>query len=134
MSVAVIKQLCRRIERRLGGGKYAAPLAGVTAGVWSNYVSEDHPDTTIPMHRLLMVANAEELALFGEVMTGQFAGAEADLPTEAAELVEGAAALMAVIRRAGRDKVYSETEKRRIRAMAIELLPELQDIIKAVES
>lgn len=132
MSVPVIKQLCRQIERRLGGGKYAAQLAGVSPGVWSGYVSDEHPDKTIPLGRLLDVANARELSLIADLLTGSAGPSDADLQDEAADLVEGAAALMATIRKAGRDRIYTPAEKRAIRAEAAALLPELQDILQAV--
>lgn len=60
MTVAVIKAITRRIRLRYGSTELAAQACGVPKSVWSGYENADHPDKTIPIGRLLAVAEADE--------------------------------------------------------------------------
>lgn len=133
MSVPVIKALCRRIEARLGGGKYAALAANVTPGVWSNYVSDEHPDTTIPFHRLLVVADAQEKAAFAELLTGEDAGAIESLLTESLEASEATVELQRAVREATADGDLTEAERRRLLPLAMKARAEVDDVIRGLD-
>lgn len=97
----LIKALCRRIEERYGSGKAAAFAANVSAGVWSQYCSDDHPDTTIPFHRIRYVANASERAAFAALLLDGDEPAPGSLRDETAEATEAAARLQGEARQAG---------------------------------
>ena len=133
MSVPVIKALCRRIEQRLGNGRLAAAAAGVSAGVWSGYCSDDHADITIPLHRLMTIASAQERAAFADLLRGGEGRQLSDLLTEAAETVEEAAELQALVREAIRDGALSPNEKKRIRAKALGVKAQAEDVIRVVD-
>lgn len=97
----LVKALCRRIEARYGSGKAAAFAANVSAGVWSQYCSDDHPDITISFGRIRLVANASERAAFAALLLDVDEGPVGALSTEVAEATEAAALLQGEARRAG---------------------------------
>lgn len=97
----LVKALCRRIEERYGSGKAAAFAANVSAGVWSQYCSDDHPDITISFGRIRQVANASERAAFAALLLDGDEGPPGALATEVAEATEAAALLQGEARRAG---------------------------------
>lgn len=130
----VIKSICRRIEDRFGSGKAAAMAAGVTAGVWSNYVSDDHPDTTIPFHRVFFVANASERAQLAALLIGEDAPPPRSLLTEASETVEAAADMHRAARLATEDGKITRLEGRVIRAKAVAVQAEAADVIRAIDA
>jgi hypothetical protein len=97
----LIKALCRRIEARYGSGKAAAFAANVSPGVWSQYCSDDHPDTTIGFHRIRLVANASERAAFAALLLDGDEPAPGSLATETSEATEAAALFQSEARQAG---------------------------------
>lgn len=132
MNALVVKALCRRIEARYGSNRAAAIAAGVSGGVWSNYCSDDHPDTTIPFHRLMTMANAAERQAFADLLTGEDVPTPADLMSEAYETTESAAELQRITRQASLDGKITPLERRQIREKAIEVQAQAADVLKAV--
>jgi len=132
MSVPVIKAITRRIRLRMGSTANAAMAAGVSPGVFSHYENDDHPDTTIPLHRFVMAANAEERAALIELLKADDAAPGADLPTEASETIEAAVDMGRMIRLATADGKVTETEARPIRAKALETIAQAGDVLKAL--
>jgi hypothetical protein len=133
MSAHVIKAICRRIERRMGGGRHAALAAGVSGGLWSQYCSEEHPTITIPVHRLLDIAAGDERRAVAALFGGDDGRACEDILTEASEVTEAAAALQAAVRRAVADGRMSPRERREIRDQALALAGEVDDVLKGAE-
>lgn len=131
MSALVVKAICRRIQTRYGSNANAAMAADVSPGVWSNYCSDDHPDTTIPFHRLLMVANATERAAFAKLLAGEPSPPPADLLNEAGETVETAADLHKVVREATKDGVVTPLERKSIRGAALTVIAEATEVLAA---
>lgn len=129
MSVPVIKAICRRIEARMGGGKNAALAAGVSGGLWSQYCSGDHPTITIPVHRLLEIAEGDERRAIASLFTEEGEVEVADLLNEAGEAVEGAAELQKLVRLAAADGVVTPLERRRIREKALQVRSEVDDVL-----
>lgn len=132
MSVPVIKAICRRIEARMGSGKNAALAAGVSGGLWSQYVSDEHPTITIPVHRLLEIAAGDERKAIASLFSGEDAEECADLMKEASELTEGAAELQALVRRAVADGKVTPLERRRIREKTLAVLSDADDVLQGV--
>ncbi|HYC66668.1 hypothetical protein [Brevundimonas sp.] len=132
MSVHVIKAITRRIRLRMGSTANAAMAAGVSPGVFSHYENDDHPDTTIPLHRFLMAANAEEREALIELLKGDTGAPRADLGTEASETIESAVDMGRMIRLATADGKVTETEARPIRAKALETIAQAGDVLKAL--
>lgn len=97
----LIKALCRRIEARYGSGKAAAFAANVSPGVWSQYCSDDHPETTISFHRVRLVANASERAAFAAILLDGDDPAPGNLRDETSEATEAAARFQSEARHAG---------------------------------
>lgn len=133
MSVPVIKAICRRIEARMGGGKLAALAAGVSGGLWSQYCSGEHPTITIPVHRLLEIAEGDERSAVVSLFTGDQGQAATDLLTESMEATEAAARVMSTVRLAAADGVITETEKRRIREQALEARAQIDDVLQGAK-
>lgn len=133
MSVPVIKAICRRIEARMGGGKFAALAAGVSGALWSQYCSGDHPTITIPVHRLLEIAEGDERAAIAALFMGEDAQTCADLMGEAAELTEGAAELQKLVREAVADGKVTPLEGRRIREKALQVRSDAEDVLQGVK-
>lgn len=129
MSVPVIKAICRRIEARMGGGKNAALAAGVSGGLWSQYCSGEHPTITIPVHRLLEIAEGDERRAVASLFTDEGAEEAADLRHEASEAVEGAAELHKLVRLATQDGAVTPLERRRIREKALEVRSDVDDVL-----
>lgn len=132
MSVPVIKAICRRIEARMGSGKNAALAAGVSGGLWSQYVSDEHPTITIPVHRLLEIAAGDERAAIASMFTGEDQAEIADLLTEASQVTEGAAELQGMVRLAASDGKLTQNERRRIRQKALQVRGEADDVLRGV--
>ena len=132
MSVPVIKAITRRIRLRMGSTANAAMAAGVSPGVFSHYENDDHPDTTMPLHRFVMAANAEEREALIEMLKGDGSCSRADLGTEASETIESAVDMGKMIRLATADGVVTETEARPIRAKALETIAQAGDVLKAL--
>lgn len=133
MSVPVIKAITRRIRMRYGSSELAAQAAGLSnKGAWSLYESPDHPETTIPIHRLLIVAEGDERRAIAALFTDEPVALSADLNTEASETIESAAELGKMVRLAAVDGVVTETEARPIRAKALETIAQAGDVLKAL--
>lgn len=132
MSALVVKAICRRIEARYGSNRNAALAAGVSGGVWSNYCSDDQPDTTIPFHRLLLVADTAEKAAFMALLQGEAGPPPAALMTEAAETTEKSAEMQGAVRAAIADGKVTNLEARRIRDLALQVQADAGDVIAAV--
>lgn len=132
MNSLVIKALCRRIEARYGSNRATAIAADVSPGVWSNYCSDEHPETTIPFHRLLLVANAAERKAFAGLLMTDEAAAAADLLTEACEVGEAGIDLQRVAREVAADGVVSLSERRRVRERALEVKAQADDVLRIV--
>lgn len=129
MSVPVIKAICRRIEARMGGGKNAALAAGVSGALWSQYCSGEHPTVTIPVHRLLEIAEGDERRAVASLFSDDGAEEAADLLNEAGEMVEGAAELHGLVRKAIADGKVTPLERRRIREKALSVRAEVDDVL-----
>lgn len=132
MSVPVIKAICRRIEARMGGGKFAALAAGVSGALWSQYCSGDHPTITIPVHRLLEIAEGDERRAIASLFTGEEDQVTRDLMGETMEASEAMLRVQGTVRLAAADGKITEAEKRRIRAEALEARAQLDDVIQGV--
>ena len=133
MSIPVIKAITRRIRMRYGSSELAAQAAGLSnKGAWSLYESPDHPETTIPIHRLLIVAEGDERRAIAALFSEEPDTSVADLKTEAGETIETAAELHKMIRLATADGVVTETEARPIRAKALETIAQAGDVLKAL--
>ena len=132
MSALVIKAICRRITKRYGSNANAAMAADVTPGVWSTYCSDDHPEITIPFHRLLIVANAAEKEAFARLLLGGEQPPPADVLNEAGETVETAADLHKLVREAARDGVLTPLERKAIRGAALTVVAEASEVMAAV--
>lgn len=132
MNSAVIKALTRRIEDRMGSGRKAAIAAGVQPSVWSGYVSDDHPQLTIPFGRLLLVANAEERRAFAELLVSDPDGPDGDLDCEAQEVTEDAAELQHRVRHAKAEGL-SRRAAREIVKDALHLRAEVDHVINLAE-
>jgi hypothetical protein len=131
MNSLVVKAICRRIEDRYGSNRAVALAAGVSGGVWSNYASDDHPDTTIPFHRLLLIANAAERKAFADLLLGEQDRDPGDLVTETAEVTEAAAELQAAARNVGRITPFS---KRALRQMAVGVQAQAAEAVAAIDA
>lgn len=132
MSVHVIKAITRRIRLRMGSTANAAAAAGVSPGVFSHYENDDHPDTTIPLHRFLMAANADERAALIAVLEGEDKPCTADAMTEAGETTEASADLQRMVREAMKDGKITPFEARPIVRKALEVQQQAADVISAV--
>lgn len=132
MYAPVIKTICRRIERRLGGGKIAAVAAGVSPGLWSQYCSDDHPTISIPTHRLLEIASGDERKAIASLFASDDQEAVDDLLTETMEVTEGAAALQGIVRLAAADGKITPSERRRIREAAAQVRADAEDVLTGV--
>ncbi len=133
MNAAVIKALSRRIEDRYGSNRAVALAAGVQPSVWSAYVSDDHPNSTIPFGRLLTVANAEERAAFAELLLGETPIPPGDMVCEASEITEGAANLQRRVRVAASHGTITRREARGIVSEALAVKAEVEDVIRLAE-
>lgn len=132
MSVPVIKAICRRIETRMGGGRNAALAAGVSGALWSQYCSGEHPTITIPIHRLLEIAEGDERRAIASLFTGEDEQVTRDLIGETMEASEAMLRVQGTVRLAAADGQITEAEKRRIRAEALEARAQLDDVIQGV--
>ena len=133
MSTQLIKTLTKRIRIRIGSNEAAARSAGVSPGVWSHYESADHPDTSIPLHRLAaMPLTAAERREIIDLFSEPEDMAVVDLMTEASEATEAAASLQGMIRLASKDGKITEAEARRIRDAALQAKAEINDVLNGV--
>lgn len=133
MSIATIKSITLRIRKRYGSNEAAARAAGVSPGVWSGYENADRPETTIPLGRLLdMSLTAAERSSIVSLFREPGDEAEVDILDESGEAVEAVAALHNVVRITGKDGDRCETDKRAIRAAALEAKAQVNDVLKAV--
>lgn len=133
MSVPVIKAITKQIRLRMGSSENAAIAAGLSnKGAWSLYESDNHPETTLPLHRFLMVANAEEKAAVIRLLTGGDDAAPICLNTEASETTEASADMQRAVREAQADGVVTPLEQSRIRAAALRVQAEAQDVLTGV--
>ncbi|RZI99843.1 MAG: hypothetical protein EON90_09985 [Brevundimonas sp.] len=133
MSVAVIKAVTKRIRLRYGSTEAAATAAGVSPGVWSGYENADHPQTTIPLGRLVgMSLTSDERSALAAMFSDESATASDNVLTDAMEATEAVARVMGTVRLAAADGELTETEKRRIRAEALEARAQLDDVIQGV--
>lgn len=130
MNTLVIKAICRRIEARYGSNRLAAIAADVSGGVWSNYCSDDHPETTIPLHRLFLVANAEERAIFAKLLMGEEYDAPECVETEAQETTEAAAEMQKVVRILKKDGL-TPRDRKIIRQHGLAVQEQAADVIRA---
>lgn len=133
MSVATIKAITKRIRLRYGSTEAAATSAGVSPGVWSGYENADRPETTIPIGRLSeMSLTADERSAIVAVFTEASAREAKNILIESMEATEAVARVMGTVRLAAEDGEITETEKRRIRADALEARAQLDDVIQGV--
>ena len=133
MSVATIKAITKRIRLRYGSTEAAATAAGISAGVWSGYENADKPETTIPIGRLLeMSLTADERSAIAALFVEAEERQARNVLTESMEATEAVARVMGTVRLAAADGELTETEKRRIRAEALEARAQLDDVIQGV--
>lgn len=135
MSVPVIKSLTKRIRKRIGSSELAALACGLSnKGAWSLYESENHPDTTLPLHRFLECASdAEKQALIDLIKLTMEGDAAPDCAnTEASETTEAAADLQRAVREALRDGTLTPMERRTITEQAMSVKANADDVIQAV--
>lgn len=133
MNALVVKALCRRIQTRYGSNAAAAMAAGVVQSQWSYYCSDDHPDTTIPFHRLLLVANAAERRIFADLLLGDEGGPTGHVLMEAVEASLDGADVLREAQEAASDGVVTPLEGRRLRERAINAKASLDDVIRAAD-
>lgn len=130
MSVPVIKAITRKIRERMGGAENAAIAAGLSnKGKWSLYESDNHPETTLPLHRFIQVANAAEKAAIIRLLQTDDDGAPVSLTTEAAETTEAAADLQRTVREAEADGVVTPLERQQIRGKALRVQAEAGHVL-----
>jgi transcriptional regulator with XRE-family HTH domain len=133
MSVATIKAITKRIRLRYGSTEAVAAAAGISPGVWSGYENADHPQTTIPLGRLLdMSLTAAERRAFASLFAVNEAEEAADLMSETMEATEAVCRVQSMVRLAAKDGVITEAEARPIRAAALEARAQLDDVIQGV--
>lgn len=133
MSVATVKAITKRIRLRYGSNEAAARAAGVSPGVWSGYENADKPETTIPLGRLIdMSLTAQERSAIASLFKEPGDEAEVDLLDESGEAVEAVAAMHNVVRITGKDGEHCETDKRAIRAAALEAKAQVNDVLRGV--
>lgn len=132
MSIPVIKAITHRIRIRMGSTENAALAAGVSKSVWSDYENPDKPETSIPFHRLIAVANGDERRAFAALLTGVDARTALDAVDEACEATEAAVALQGAVRLAAKDGEICERDRRDIRDRALAVRSEVDDVLRAV--
>lgn len=131
MSVATIKAITKRIRVRYGSTKAAAMEADVSPVAWSGYESADHPETTIPIGRLVgMSLTTAERRAIASLFSGTEEYKAVDLPTEACEANEATSDLQRVVRLAAADGIITEAEKRTIRDAGLTARKEVDDVIQ----
>lgn len=131
MSVAVIKAITRQIRLRLGSSENAAIACGLcNKGAWSLYESDNHPETTLPLHRFLMVANGDERAAVIRLLTGEDEAAPACMNAAAGETTEASADLQRVVREASADCKITPFEAAVIRAGVLRVQAEASDVLR----
>jgi hypothetical protein len=133
VSINTIKAITKRIRLRYGSTEAAARAAGVCASVWSGYESADKPETTIPIGRLaeMSLTMAERSAIVGLFSDGE-CQESVDVLSDAMEAAEATVKVMGTVRLAAKDGILTETEKRVIRAEALEARAQLDDVIQGV--
>lgn len=132
MSVPVIKALTKRIRKRIGSNAEAALIAEVTGGVWSHYESEEHPSTTLPLHRFFKVANRAERQVLIDLLLLEDDDRPMNASTEASEATEAAADLQRTVRQAMADGTITPFETRDIVAKAMDVKAQADEVIQAV--
>lgn len=133
MSVPVIKALTKRIRKRLGTSELAAVASGLSnKGAWSLYESENHPDTTLPLHRFIMVANRAERQALIDLLLMEDDDRPDCANTEASETTEAAADLQRAVREALADGKLSPLERKSITEQALTVKASADDVIQAV--
>lgn len=132
MSVPVIKAICRRIEARMGGGKNAALAAGISGALWSQYCSGEHPTVTIPIHRLLVIAEGDERSAIASLFTTDAAQAAANLMSEAMEATEAVVKVQSMVRLATLDGEVTENEARPLRLAVLDGQKQLDDVLRGL--
>lgn len=133
MSVATIKALTQRIRKRYGTTEAAAKAAGVSPGVWSGYENADKPETTIPIGRLSeMSLTSDERSVIVGLFTTEADEGEADILDESGEAIEAVAQMHNVVRLASKNGKPGETDRRAIRAAALEARAQVEDVLEAV--
>ena len=131
MSVHVIKSITRQIRERMGSAENAAIACGLSnKGKWSLYESEHHPETTLPLHRFLRVANAAEKAAIIRLLQTDNDAGPVNLTTEASETTEAAADLQRTVREAEADGVVTPLERQRIRDQALRVQNEAGHVLE----
>lgn len=135
MSIPRIKALTKRIRLRIGTSEEAARQAGLSnKGAWSLYENTQHPETTLPLHRFLAVANRQERnELIDMLLAEDDDGAEECVSTNASETTEAAADLQREVRVAMADGKISPLEKARLIRQAQEVKANADDVIVSVE-
>lgn len=132
MTVAVVKAITKQIRLRYGSTEAAARAAGVSPGVWSHYENPDRPES-IPLGRLVdMSLSSAERSALAALFTEDTSQRSADVLTDSMEATEAVARVMGTVRLAAADGELTETEKRRIRAEALEARAQLDDVIQGV--
>lgn len=134
MSTPVIKAITKRIRLRLGSSENAALAAGVCKSVWSDYENADKPESSIPFHRLLAVANSEERKAFATLLMDGEGAMAMDVVMEALEATETVVDLQGIVRRAAKDGNICERDKRTIRDKALEARAQVDDVLTAVSA
>lgn len=134
MSTPVIKAITRRVRMRFGSTENAALAAGVSKSVWSDYENADKPESSIPFHRLMAVTNAEERKAFATLLVGGDCSLATDVMAEAFEATESVAEMQSLVRRAAKDGVICENDKRAIRHKALEARAQVDDVLTAVSA
>lgn len=134
MSTPVIKAITKRIRLRLGSTENAAIAAGVSKSVWSDYENADKPETSLPFHRLLAVADTDERKAFAALLMDGEAAFTMDVVVEALEATEAVVALQGLVRRSAKDGEICEREKRAIRDKALEARAQVDDVLTAVSA
>lgn len=134
MSTPVIKAITKRVRLRLGSTENAALAAGVSKSVWSDYENADKPESSIPFHRLLAVADAGERKAFAALLLDGDVGFAMDVVNEALEATEAVVALQGLVRSSAKDGEICEREKRAIRDKALEARAQVDDVLTAVSA
>lgn len=134
MSIPVIKAITKRVRLRLGSTENAALAAGVSKSVWSDYENADKPESSIPFHRLLAVANSEERKAFAALLMDGDGAMAMDVVMEALEATETVVDLQGIVRRAAKDGDICERDKRAIRDKALEARAQVDDVLTAVSA
>jgi uncharacterized protein (UPF0248 family) len=113
MNAELVKATCAQVADDLGGHKVAAAYAGVSVSRWSDYCNLAEPETTIPLHRALLIRERTGRPYFADLFRETDPPAIAADPHRlAAETLNHVAKTIADLTEALADDVITPAERR----------------------